>query len=152
MGRLKFFETAVSSENHLSIPYRSAVLQNGEICCRIALTRPPFLFQVDQVIASDLTRCIWPTIWISISDLIRTPRGLGLAKPNEPGGKRSAAGRYAYRSRAASCQAFLTGDNRYSITVRSPSQISAFVCMPADSAKRCPSIASAISFKRTNAL
>ncbi|WP_298398702.1 EAL domain-containing protein [uncultured Azonexus sp.] len=27
-------------------------------CCRIALTRPPFLFQVDQAIASDLTRCI----------------------------------------------------------------------------------------------
>ncbi len=123
-----------------------------QLRCRIALTRPPFLFQVDQAIASDLTRCIQPAIWISKSDLIRTPVASDWRSQTSQAASEAQQVDALYRSLPASCQAFLTGDSRYSITVRSPSQISTFVCMPADSAKRCPSIASAMSFRRTSAL
>jgi hypothetical protein len=58
----------------------------------------------------------------------------------------------AYRSRPASCQAFLTGDNRYSATVRVPSMISALVCMPAASGNFSPSISRPMVFSVTRAL
>jgi len=41
---------------------------------------------------------------------------------------------HCQRSRADSCQAFCTGESRYSITVRSPSLISEMTCMPGASA------------------
>ena len=48
----------------------------------------------------------------------------------------STTGSGSYRSRPASCQAFLTGESRYSSTVRSPRRISAWVCIPAESRKK----------------
>ncbi len=57
-----------------------------------------------------------------------------------------------YRSRPASCQAFRTGDNRYSATLRVPSNTSAEVCMPADRDRRWPSSSRLIFFSTTKAL
>ena len=62
----------------------------------------------------------------------------------------------AYRSRPASCHAFLTGESRYSITVRVPSRISALVCMPALRANRwlsrCFPISRCMALRVTSAL
>lgn len=60
--------------------------------------------------------------------------------------------RITYRSRPASCQAFFTGESRYSMTVRRPSRISAVVCMPTDSGYFTPSVSSALASRITSAL
>ena len=70
----------------------------------------------------------------------------------KPLAKRQVKPDLCYRSRPASCQAFLTGDSRYSSTVRSPNRISALVCIPAESTKRSPSISRFIPLSATSAL
>lgn len=52
---------------------------------------------------------------------------------------RSARRAGAYRSRAASCTIFLTGESRYCRTVRVPNLISPVTCMPGDMRYRAPS-------------